>query len=245
MAALMAGSESTNLEVASRSDRGSRAARRLRRTGRVPGVIYGGDGDAVAFDVDARLLRNTLAHSGAVLELTVDGGGSQPVILKHAQRHPVRGELVHADFLRVDMKVAIQTTVSVEVTGAEEAPGVTEGGVLSQETHQLNIEALPGNIPDSIVIDVSHMQVNETLTLAAVSAPEGVTLLDDPENTVIATITPPTAEPVEAEIETETEVVGEGIAPDADAEASAEAAEAQAEGATGDDAESGSGGDTE
>ena len=233
----MAGTTETDtLDVTTRSDRGSRAARRLRRSGRVPGILYGGGEEPVAFDVDARILRNFLAHTGAVIDLCVDGSDKQPVMLKNAQRHPVRGEIVHADFLRVDLKKKIHTTVHIELTGAEEAPGVDEGGVLSQDVREVNVEALPGDLPDSIVVDVSGMQMNDTLTLAAVVAPPGVTLLDDPELTVIATITPPTLEPVEEEIETETEVVGEGEeAPDAEGDE----AEAQAEGATGEEAGSG------
>jgi large subunit ribosomal protein L25 len=238
----MAGTDTTTkLDVATRSDHGSRAVRRLRRSGRVPGVIYGGEGEPVAFETDARTLRNTLAHAHAVIELSLDGGNATPVMVKDVQRHPVRGDIMHADLLRVRMDRPIQTTVTLEITGAEEAPGVSEGGVLSQETRELNIEALPGDIPDSVIVDVSGMQMNETMGLDAVKAPQGVTLLDDPETTVIATVTPPTAEPVETEIETETGLVGEGEA----AEADADAADAQAEGATGGDAESASGGDTE
>ena len=216
---------STTLDLTSRAADGSRSARRLRRTGQVPGVIYGGDGEPQLFAVDGRILRNTLAHSGAILEISLDGGETNPVLVKDVQRHPVRGEAVHVDFLRVDMKVAIQTTVTLELHGADVAPGVVEGGVLSQGVIELNIEALPGDIPDSIQFDASGLQMNETATLSQISPPAGVTLLDDPEETVLATITPPSAEPVEEEIETETGVVGEG-----------EVAEGEAEGDTGEEA---------
>jgi large subunit ribosomal protein L25 len=201
--------DSSKLSLIARDPEGSRSARRLRRDGLVPGVIYGGDGEPAHFAVDARILRNTLAHSGAILEISVDGAGSAPVLVKDVQRHPVRGEAMHVDFLRVDMNQTIHTTVTLELVGGDEAPGVTEGGVLSQETRELNIEALPGDIPDSIAHDVSGMEMNSTLTLDAVTAPKGVTLLDDAD-TVIASITPPTSEPVEEEIETETGLVGEG-----------------------------------
>jgi large subunit ribosomal protein L25 len=231
----MAATDTTKLDVAKREEHGSRAVRRLRRAGRVPGIIYGGEGEPVPFEVDARVLRNTLAHSHAVIEVSFDGGKAQPVVVKELQRHPIRGEILHADLLRIRMDQAIQTTVTLEITGAEEAPGVAEGGVLSQETRELNIEALPGDIPDSISVDVSQMQINETMGLDAVTAPQGVTLLDDPETTVIATITAPTAEPVEEEIETETELVGTG------AEQDDNAAEAQAAGDTGDEAENATG----
>jgi large subunit ribosomal protein L25 len=201
--------DSTTLSLTARDPEGSRNARRLRRSGLVPGVIYGGGDAPTHFAVDARILRNTLAHSGAILEVSLDGAKGTPVLVKDVQRHPVRGEAVHVDFLRVRMDEAIQTTVTVELVGADEAPGVVEGGVLSQETREITIEALPGDIPDSIKHDVSALEMNATLTLESLSAPEGVTFVDDAE-TVIATITPPTLEPVEEEIETETELVGEG-----------------------------------
>src|SRR3954451_3575677 len=226
----MASNDTTKLDVAARTEHGSRAMRRLRRSGRVPGIIYGGDGEPIPFDVDARILRNTLAHSHAVIELAFDGGQAEPVVVKDLQRHPVRGEILHADFLRIRMDETIQTTVTLEITGADEALGVREGGVLSQETRELNVEALPGDLPDSITVDVSGMQVNETVGLDAVTPPSGVTLLDDPETTVIATITAPSAEPVGDEIETETERVGEGVTQDDTIE------EAQAAGDTGEEA---------
>jgi large subunit ribosomal protein L25 len=220
---------SAKLEVSARAAEGSRAARRLRRTGQVPGVIYGGDGGPELFAVDGRILRNTLAHSGAIIEVTLDGGTAAPVLVKDVQRHPVKGHAVHVDFLRVDMKVAIQTHVTLELVGADHAPGVLEGGVLSQGVVEINIEALPGDIPDSLQFDVSNLEMNATVTLSALTPPAGVTLLDDPDETVLATVTPPSREPEPEEIETETELVGE--------EAEAAAAEAQAEGDAGGEAE--------
>jgi large subunit ribosomal protein L25 len=214
--------DSSTLSITARQPEGSRNARRLRRSGLVPGVIYGGDTEPTHFAVDARILRNTLAHSGAILEVSLDGAGAAPVLVKHVQRHPVRGEAMHVDFLRVRMDQAIQTTVVLDLVGAELAPGTVEGGVLTQETRELNVEALPGDIPDTIQHDVSGLEMNATLTLGSITPPKGVTLLDDPE-TVVASITPPTAEPVEEEIETETELVGE-------------AAEGQAEGDTAEEA---------
>jgi large subunit ribosomal protein L25 len=202
----------TKLDVSSRAAEGSRAARRLRRSGRVPGVVYGGGGDAVSFDADARELRLALAGSGAVLDLSVDGLTATPVVLKEAHRDPVRGETVHVDLLRVRLDEAIGAVVPLELTGAEDAPGVKEGGVLEQITRELNVQALPTAIPESIVQAIGEMQIGDTIVLAALSAPEGVTLLDDPE-TVLATLSPPrlqTEEEEEEEIEAETELVGEG-----------------------------------
>ena len=229
----MATTDTATLSLEPRTDQGSRAMRRLRRAGSVPGVIYGGGDDPISFEVDARIFRNTLANAGAVLEVTLDdAGSSQPVVVKDLQRHPVRGDILHADLLRVDMKVAIQTPVTIELVGGDDAPGVTEGGVLSQENREVTVEALPGDIPDVIELDVSQMAINDTITLEAVPAPQGVTFVDDPDTT-IATITPPTLEPTEDEIETETAVVGE----------EGEAAEGEASGDTQDEAEAAAGGD--
>jgi large subunit ribosomal protein L25 len=200
--------QTNSLSLTPREPAGSRTARRLRREGLVPGVLYGGGEEAQHFAVDGRILRNTLAHSGAILQVSLGGGGESPVLVKDVQRHPVRGQAIHVDLLRVNMNEAISTTVFVDLVGADHAPGVVEGGVLSQETREITIEALPGDIPDSVQHDVSAMHINDTLTLADLTAPAGVTFLDDPETT-IASVMPPTLEPVEEEIETETELVGE------------------------------------
>ena len=204
----MAATDTTKLTVEPREPGSSRTARRLRAEGRVPGVVYGGEGDVVAFQVDARELRNALAHGGAVIDLQLGGDKPQPVVVKEEQRDPVSGRMLHVDFLRVRLDRVIQATTVVELDGGEDAPGVKEGGVLEQVTREINIEALPTAIPDAVHLDVSGMDINDTLTLAALTAPEGVTLLDDPDETVLATLTPPRVEE-EPEIEEETLLVGE------------------------------------
>jgi large subunit ribosomal protein L25 len=204
-------STTTKLNVNSRDAQGSRAVRRLRRSGRVPGVLYGGGAEALGFDADARELRHALAGSGAVLDLSIDGGKPTPVVLKEAQRHPVRGETVHIDLLRVRLDQAITAVVPLELTGVDDAPGVKEGGILEQITRELNVEALPTAIPESIVHEVGDMQIGDTILVAALTPPVGVTLLDDADETVVATLSPPRLQSETAEeIEAETEVVGEG-----------------------------------
>jgi large subunit ribosomal protein L25 len=202
---------SNKLDVRSRDANGSRAARRLRRTGRVPGVLYGGGDESVGFDVDARDLRLALASAGAVLDLSVDGGKATPVVLKEAQRDPVRGDTVHVDLLRVRLDQAIHAVVPLELSGAEDTPGVKEGGILEQIVRELNVEALPTAIPESVVHAVGEMQIGDTIGLDAVVMPEGVTLLDDVEDAVVATLSPPKLQTEEeTEVEEETELVGEG-----------------------------------
>ena len=165
----------------------------------------------MSFDTDARELRLALASAGAVLDLSVDGKKATPVVLKEAQRDPVRGQTTHVDLLRVRLDEAIHAVVPLELAGVEEAPGVKEGGVLEQITRELNVEALPTAIPESIVHEVGEMEIGETIGLSAVSIPDGVTLLDDVEETVVATLSPPRLQTeVEEEIEAETEVVRRG-----------------------------------
>ncbi|HEV7527661.1 MAG TPA: 50S ribosomal protein L25 [Solirubrobacteraceae bacterium] len=204
-------SSSTKLDVRSRESDGSRAARRLRRSGRVPGVLYGGGGDSLGFDVDARDLRLALARSGAVLDLSVDGGKATPVVLKEAQRDPVRGQTVHIDLLRVRLDQAIHAVVPLELSGVDDTPGVKEGGILEQIVREVNVEALPTAIPESIEHAVGEMQIGDTIGLDAIVMPEGVVLLDEIEETVVATLSPPRLQSEEEEdVESETELVGEG-----------------------------------
>jgi large subunit ribosomal protein L25 len=221
-------SETTKLKIAPRDVAGgSRAARRLRREGQVPGVVYGGGQDAVAFTVDERELRHALASVGAVVELELEGKRTS-AILKDAQRSPVRGETLHVDFLRVRLDVAIQAPVALEFVGGDDAPGVKEGGVLEHVVREVTVEALPTDIPESIEVDVSQMQVNDTLTVADATATAAVTIVDDPE-TVVATLTPPRLQvEAEEELEQETGVVGEGAGEAEGAEAEAGAGEAPA-----------------
>jgi large subunit ribosomal protein L25 len=206
----MARAESTVLNVEPREPEGSRAVRRLRRAGNIPGVVYGGGDDPVSFQVSTRVLRHALAGAGAVLDLRIEGGATGPVVVKELVVHPVSGLTMHLDLLRVRLDRPIQSTVLLELTGGEDSPGVKDGGVLESVTRELNIEALPNDIPDSLSHDVSGMQIGDTLTLESLRPPSTVTLLDDAE-TVIATLTPPRLQ-VESdeEIESETEVVGEG-----------------------------------
>jgi large subunit ribosomal protein L25 len=182
----------------------------------VPGVLYGGDADPVAFEVGARVLRTALAGAGAVLDLSVDGAPPTPAVLKDTQRDAVRGQTLHVDLVRVRLDIAIHATVALELIGGDDSPGVKDGGVLEQVAHELNVEALPTSIPESIAHDVSKMEINDTVTLAAIVAPAGVTLIDDPELT-IATLSPPRLQAeAEPEIEGETERVGDAPAVGAD-----------------------------
>jgi large subunit ribosomal protein L25 len=204
----MASQQRPKIQVAERTDFGSRVAKRKRREGLVLGVVYGGGTDARAFEVPEREVRPVLQTGAQLFDLEFDGS-STPVVVKDQQHHPVRGHLQHLDLLEVKLDVAIQSEVPIELEGAEDAPGSKEGGVLEHVTREITVEALPTEIPEQIVVDVSAMEINDTIQLATVAVPEGVTfVVDDPEEVTIATLSPPRVEE-EPEVEEETELVGE------------------------------------
>jgi large subunit ribosomal protein L25 len=219
------------LEVKERERLGSAESRRLRKQGFVPGVIYGRTSSR-AIAVEERQLRGALTGpSGlhAVLDVVIEGQSTpHSSILKEYQRDPIRGHVRHIDLQEVRLDVPIQATVTVHLNGAESAPGIREGGVLSQPGSTLNVEALPLEVPESIEADVSGMEIGDTLRLEDLPRIEGVTFLDDPHETVIANVSAPIVE-VEPEVE---EVEGEegepGEAPEGEAEGEAPAAEGEA-----------------
>jgi len=231
----MAKGQSTSLNVEPRDAAHSRATRRLRREGRVPGVLYGMGDEPQAFSVDARDLRLALAGRGAVLDVAL-GDETTSAVLKDSQLHPVRGDVLHVDLLRVDLNKPIQSPVPLHLTGVEESQGVKDGGVLEQVTREVTVEALPNDIPEELVHDVSHMEMLGTELLSAVKVPSGVTIVDDLEETVVATVNPPRVEEEPEEIEEETALVGEDGEPLAEGEEGAEA-EGGDESSDGDDSD--------
>jgi large subunit ribosomal protein L25 len=218
------------LKAAPRSEFGSRTSRRLRRDGLVPGIVYSGGSEARPFQVAERDVRHVLAEGAALFDLEIEGSKAVPVVIKEQQHHPVRGSLQHIDLQEVRLDEAIQAEVAVELEGADSAPGVKGGGVLEHVTREVTVEALPTEIPDRLVADVSAMEVNDTLQLSALVVPEGVKLVaDDPDEVTIATLSPPRVEEEpEPSVEEEAELIGE------EGEAPAEAGEGESEGESGD-----------
>jgi large subunit ribosomal protein L25 len=207
------------LKAAPRADFGSRSSRRLRREGLVPGVVYGGGSDARPFQAGEREIRAVLAGGQALFDLELDGAKRVPVVVKEQQLHPVRGSLQHIDLQEVRLDEEIQAEVAIELEGAEDAPGVKAGGVLEHVTREITVEALPTEIPEKLVADVSEMEINDTMQLTIVVLPEGVKLVaEDPEEVTIATLSPPRVEEEpEPAVEEEAELVGEeGEAPEAE-----------------------------
>jgi large subunit ribosomal protein L25 len=213
-------SDRATLTASPRTEFGSRTSRRLRREGKVPGVVYSEGTEAVSFQAESRDIRVILNSGHALFDLQIEGSDAVPVVVKDQQHHPVRGELQHLDLQKVRLDQAIQAEVTVELEGVDDAPGVKQGGVLEHVTREVTVEALPTAIPDSIVLDVSDMEINDNRTLEDLTAPEGVELIaDDPAEVTIVTLSPPRVEEEpETEVEEEPGVVGE------EAEAGGEAA---------------------
>jgi large subunit ribosomal protein L25 len=219
--------QSTSLLAASREPGHSRQARRLRREGLVLGTVYGGGKDPVSFQIDARILRNTLAHSSAVLDLQIDSAAAESVVVKERVRHPVSGETMHIDLLRVDLNVAIQAQVGLELIDIDESD-VKVGGVLENAIQSVTVEAKPGDIPDVIHHSIAGLEFGGTVTLGDLKAPAGVTITGDPELVLAVIRTSRSMMAADSEeLELETEVVGEG---EAEGEGEAGESEAAAEG---------------
>jgi large subunit ribosomal protein L25 len=196
--------ERVKLPVSERPVLGSAESRRLRSRGLIPGVLYGRE-QPVAIAIPERDLRAALTGAGgthAVLDVVVDGGKVHSSVLKEYQQDPVRGRITHVDLQEVRLDQPIQTALTVTLVG--EPAGAKEGGVLSQVTNEVNVEALPLEIPEHLEVDVSEMHIGDTLRLNELTVPQGVTLLDDPEGTVLATVTMPTR------VEEPEEVLAEG-----------------------------------
>ena len=210
----MAG-ERVKLEVKERERRGSRDARRLRREGMIPGVLYGNGKESFAISVPERELRRVLTGAGglhAILDVVLEGEKTTHAsILKDYQQDPIRGHISHVDLQEVRLDETIQASVNVQLVG--EPVGAKEGGVLSQVQREINVEALPMEIPEHIDLDVSNMAIGDTLRIADLGAIEGVTFLDDPEETVLATVGLPTREVEPEEVTEEGEEVPEGEVP--------------------------------
>jgi large subunit ribosomal protein L25 len=180
------------LEVSERTERGSRSTRRLRADGLVPGVLYG-NGHSRAIVVSERSLRTAVSGpSGlhAILDVVLEGQATvHPSVLADYQQDPIRGTISHIDLREVRLDQPIHAAVTVHLVG--ESPGVKTGGVLSLVTREIHVEALPGDIPEHIDADLTGMEVGDVLRLEDIPAIAGVTFLDDPHETVIATVSTP------------------------------------------------------
>jgi large subunit ribosomal protein L25 len=224
--------DTIKLAVREREETGNGPARRLRADGRIPGVTYGKGSAATAISIDLEDLRAALAHGhNVVLELEFEGGSKGAkttkagakgkraaayyAVVRELQFHPTRRRLLHVDLHEVDLAVEIEASVAIELIGRP--AGVVEGGILDWEHREVLVRALPNNVPPVLQLDVSALEIGQHVVVGALAAPEGVTVVDDPE-TIVAAVLPPRVE-VEVSAEEEAEAAAE---PEVIAEAQSE-----------------------
>lgn len=181
----MAGDKIT-LEVQSRTQHGSREVKRLRRTGVIPGVVYGDGSVPRSIAVAETVLRAALTGSQgrhAILHVSIDGAPAVPSILKEWQSDPVRTKLRHIDLLQIALDKPIVGTVTVTLVG--ESPGAKLGGALNHVLHQVHVQAIPADLPDHVMLDISGLEVGGVLRVADITASKGAIILDDSEAIVV------------------------------------------------------------
>jgi large subunit ribosomal protein L25 len=203
------------ITVEKRQSRGKNEARRLRQGGKVPAVVYGAGKDTVPITVNVRSLADAFrggAGENAIFLLKLgDTGETRHAMIREFQRDPVSRRPVHLDFVRVLMDTKIRVRVPVEIVGV--ARGVkVDAGILDFVTREIEIECLPGNIPEHLPLDVTELGIGDALRISELKAPEGVEVVDDPEK-VIVHVAHPAAEEVAAVVEAEA-VAGEVAEPE-------------------------------
>lgn len=165
----------SSLKAALRARTGSGRLTQMRREGWLPSVVYGRGQETKNLKVDAKTFADLMAASSSeniVINLEVEGEGTHLAFLKAIQHDPIRGHALHADFIFIDEKTEITASIPVMLLG--ESPGVKVGGVLEQYVHVMEIHCLPNDLPGAIEIDISHLQLGESLHVGAVSLPKGV-----------------------------------------------------------------------
>jgi large subunit ribosomal protein L25 len=195
----------THLEVEAREQTGKGVARRLRAAGRIPGVLYGGGRPAVPLALDPARLHKLLHESemgmNTLIDLKVTGHAEldgKTVMVRELQRDPVRGTFVHADLYEVNLQEAIEVSVPIHLTG--KSAGVELGGVLDHALREVEVKCLPRAIPDEFVVDVTPLELGDSLHVSDLVLPEGVELISDPELSIVSVVAPTKEEEPEAEV---------------------------------------------
>ncbi|MDQ0228521.1 50S ribosomal protein L25/general stress protein Ctc [Metabacillus niabensis] len=182
----------TTIQAINRHEFTRSAKRKIREAGQIPAIVYGKTTESKPVAIDSIQLLKTIREEGknTIIDLNVDGS-SQNVMLSDMQTDPLKNEVIHVDFQIVDMKADIEVNVPIQLIG--EAQGVKDGGVLQQSTHEITISAKPGDIPQTIDVDISNLAVNEALLLKDVVKNGSYTFIQDGD-LVIASILPPQQE---------------------------------------------------
>jgi len=208
------------LVVEERSGTGKSVTRKLRAAGRIPGVLYGRGKEGRSVSLDPRALETVLRASGSGMNTLIDlqvGSETTVVLVKEIQREPIRGAYLHADLYEVDLQKKIEVSVPLHFVG--KAPGVEMGGILDHPLREVSLECLPRAIPDSIEVDVSHLELGDSVHVRDLALPEAAQLLSDPELPVASVVSPKAEEEVAVATDEELaegEAPAEGAAEEAD-----------------------------
>ena len=183
--------ETVNLSAKPRTETGSRAVKRLRAAGKIPAVVYGREfGDALPIVIDARELRAAISgHSShSIVNLTIEGRGTTSVLMHDRQLDVETKRLVHLDLHAVNLDEEVDATINVIAVGT--AAGVKNGGILDLVAREIDVRALPVNVPDHIEVDVRALEIGQALHVRDLSAPEGVTITADPDDIIVSVLPP-------------------------------------------------------
>lgn len=198
------------LQVTKRDEAGKGVARRARAAGKVPGVVYGRGMDPVSVEVDRRQFIQALqtdAGMNVLLGLDIDGD-TITTLPRQLQRDPVRGTLLHADFVKVDLTVEVEAEVPLHLVGGENAPGVREGGVLEHPMFMILVKCLPTEVPESVEADVSALNIGDSLRISDLSPTGNYQFVQDP-GSVVASVAQPVSEEELAAMEADAGATGE------------------------------------
>jgi len=190
--------ELVTLRARPRTQTGKTAARKLRRNGVIPAVVYGHGDDSQSLAIETHELERLLSRIHAattVIELDVEDGDSQQVLIREIQRHPFRSDILHVDFFHIRADEVIRVSIPLHLDG--HAKGVEEGGILQQIRHEIEVECLPGEIPEDFRVDVSALDIGDSIHIADIDT-GSITVLDDADLTVCSVV-PPTVIEVEEE----------------------------------------------
>lgn len=184
------------LEATLREKKGKEANKKLKAIDMVPAVLYGREEDNISLTINAKELAKVIkAGENAIINMTLSDNMQETVILKDWQLHPYKGKILHADFLRISLEESIEMDVPIETIGV--APGQKTGGILETLLREIKIKALPLQIPDFFEVDISHLEIGNTIHVKDLQMNEGIEILSDPEQIVITVAAPPEVEIVE------------------------------------------------
>ena len=198
--------EDTKLIAKNRDQHGSSNSRRMRKTGNLPCVVYGEGKEAIPVQIETHAFEQLLHHHATetlITEIDIEGTGTVQVLVKEVQRHPVSGDVMHVDLLKIVAGQTIQVDILLELVG--EAAGVKEGGVIEQIMHSIAIECLPQDLVESIDVDISKMEIGDSLSVTDLNLDSKLKTVIEGDAIVVSVVEPRAEEEPEEEVGEEVE----------------------------------------